>query len=141
MAQAKRLLYILVIACCVAVVAFALAVRPQIKEVRAERKCGKSHVFNLADPPAFLQDTLALSKAQEALEIQGFDLNRWQPLPYAQSKAPDGTKDRFLCRNVADDNKGVVTFTNHMGDTRQIQVRLSNSTVECVVRHRRRPLP
>ena len=142
MTQTKRLLYVLLGACCVAVVAIAVAIaaRPRIKEVRAERRCGKRHAFTLARTPAFLPDSLAVDKPVDALRLQGFDTNRWQLAPYTQTKAPDGSVDTFLCRNLADDNRGLITFTNSAGSMRHVDVRLSNSVVICIVRRERRPI-
>jgi hypothetical protein len=117
--------------------AFAL---PRVKEVRAERRCGKLHAFTLAKTPAFLSDDLARGKAMDALRLQGFDTSRWQLASYSQTKAPDGSADTFLCRNAADDNRGLITFTNSAGSTRHVDVRLSNSVVICIVRRQRRPI-
>jgi hypothetical protein len=124
----------------VVVLAWATFLWPQFKEANAERKCGISHVFSIAQTPAFLPDDLALTKAIETVRLQGFDTNRWRAAPDAQTKAPDGTEDRFLGRNIGDDNRGVVTFTNSIGSTRHVDVRLSNSVVICVVRAERRPV-
>jgi len=139
MAKIKTRPFLIAILCIGGVVLTCAAfLLPRLKEANAERKCGVSHVFNMTHSPAFLPDGLALKRAVDAVQLQGFDTNRWRAAPYTQTKAPDGTQDQFLCRNVADDNRGIVTLTNTVGSTRHVDVRLSNSLVICVVRSERR---
>jgi hypothetical protein len=142
MLQIKTRSYLIVILCLGGVIVLpgAIFLWPRLKEANAERKCGISHIFSVPQAAAFLPDGLALTSAIDAVRLQGFDTNRWRATAYAQTKAPNGTQDRFLCRNVADDNRGIVTFTNKVGSTRHVDVRLSNSVVICVVRSERRPL-
>jgi hypothetical protein len=102
-------------------------------EARAERRCGHRHVFKVSANYEFLPDAVAVAKATEALAAQGFDTNRWKILPYAQTRAPDGTKDIYLCRHKLDEKRGTVAFTNADGKTRWVHMRLTNDIVICVV--------
>ena len=120
--------------------AFVAAI-PAIREAQAERRCGECHVFAFTNQLTFLPDDLALRKAFDALAVQGFDTNNWQPETYSQTKAPDGTTDRFLSRNVINDHSGIIKLTNVDGKYRYVQVSLGTNTVECVVRGVRTPSP
>jgi hypothetical protein len=114
---------------------------PRIREAVAERRCGHRHLLAMSSQPPFLTDDLALGKAFEALAAQGFDTNKWLPATYSRTKAPDGTDDRFLCRNVVDDNSGVIRLTNAVGNYRYVQVSLRTNFVEVIVRWARSPGP
>jgi hypothetical protein len=142
MGQIKTRFYLIAVLCIGGgvILACLALLFPRLREANAERKCGVLHVFSISQIPAFLPDDVALNKAVNAVQLQGFDTNRWRPAPYAQTKAPDGTRDHFLCRNAADDNRGLIAFTNSMGGTRHVDVRLSNSAVVCIVRSERRPV-
>lgn len=113
---------------------------PTVREVKAERKCGRSHFFEIDSSPSFLPDSLAFTKAVDALRIQGFDTNRWRLMPYLQTKAPGGSVDQHLCHNHVDDNRGVVTFTNAEGKLREVYVELTNDGIVCQVRRSRAPI-
>ena len=102
------------------------------RRMKAERS-GPVHVFMLGGAPRFLTDELALEHTRRALALDGYDLAAWEPLWADQSKAPDGTPDRYLARNGEDPNAGTVRFVN-MGDsnpTRIVQVELKGERLEC----------
>lgn len=111
----------------------------QVREAVAERKCGKEYVFQVGSSELFLPDSVAFTKAVEALEVQGFDTNRWHVVVGSGSKAPDGTQDKYLRRNVIYDHRGVVSFTNEAGKMRDVYVELTNKAVVCIVRPVRGP--
>jgi len=119
--------------------AVLIVAMPRIREAVAERRCGQRYVLGMSNQPPFLTDDLALRKAFEALAVQGFDTNKWFPATYSRTKAPDGTDDRFLCRNVVDDNSGLIRLTNAEGRYRYVQVSLRTNFVEVIVRWARSP--
>jgi hypothetical protein len=94
---------------------------------------GPMHVFKLASTPAFLTDEIALSKAREALSLDGYDTSAWQPGEDDRSKAPDGTPDRYLVRNTLDPNRGSIRFLDKRVDSRYVQVELKGDRVHCQV--------
>jgi hypothetical protein len=111
----------------------------QIREAVAERKCEKEHVFQVGSTEPFLPDSVAVTRAIEALQVQGFDTSRWHVVSDSGSKAPDGTQDKYLRRNVVYDHRGVVSFTNEAGKMRDVYVELTNKAVVCIVRPARGP--
>ena len=116
------------------IVGFTLMrLRPVMKERLAERACGRPHIFATSSNWSFLPDTLAMTKAVEALAAQHLDTNRWKVETYSRTRAPDGTNDRYLCRNKIDDSRGIVTFTNSEGKFRWIHVHLTNHNVVCII--------
>lgn len=120
--------------------ATAVWLSPPVRERVAENRCGQQHVFPIKNTRTFLPDDVALNLARQALEAQGFNTNRWLPETYSRTWAPDGTKDRFLCRNKIDDRRGIITFTNRHSDFRWVNVEATNGAVVCVVQPARKPL-
>ena len=131
-----RLLTVLVL---IAIFSLALLLSSNLQEWRAEQKCGREHVFRVSSPQPFLSDDLALAQARAALHVQGFNTNRWRPAGHSRTRAPDGTNDRYLSRNVVNDNLGIVTFVNNDGKFRGVHLRLTNDTVLCVVQPAQAP--
>ena len=82
---------------------------------------------------AFLPDELAMRMATKAMVEQGFSLKRWGLETYSRTTAPDGTKDRFLCRNHVDDRRGIITFTNLAAKFRWVNVEVTNRAIVCVI--------
>lgn len=104
----------------------------------------RQHVFQLNETPAMLSEALAIEKAREALSKQGFDLERWQlrnlrkdprDILIRPSKAPDGTPDIFLERNMRAPNWanwGRLHFTDGKRN-RCVQVSLQGNRLVCTV--------
>jgi hypothetical protein len=94
----------------------------------------KKQVFHLSAPPAFLDESLAVSLATEALENIEPDKG-WTAKRYSPSQAPDGTADGALLRNKIDSNRGLVHFASASSKEEAIViVELRGTKVLCWVK-------
>ena len=79
-----------------------------------------------------MTEDLALEKARETLQLDGFDISGWQPHPSGRTKAPDGRADEFMDRNDLNANRGVFMFTDGTNArVRFVSVELHSNTVVC----------
>src|SRR4051812_44145544 len=76
-------------------VAVLCGCRAEVSMLQSERPA-PIHVFQLTDPPPYLTDQLALEKAREAMQLDGFNADAWTPTPLARrTLGPDGTPDQY----------------------------------------------
>ena len=87
---------------------------------------GEQHVAALPDTPGFMSEETALGIARQALTFDRLDSTSWHPVHDDRTAAPDGRRDEFLARNIANPNRGVITFTNQAG-TRFVSVELQSN--------------
>lgn len=75
-------------------------------------RTGPEHVFQLEKAPEFLTEELALQKVREAFAADGYDIRHWHPSANDwighQTKAPDGTQDKYMERTLANPNNARV---------------------------------
>jgi hypothetical protein len=75
-------------------------------------RVGEQIVVALPDSHEFPSEEMALTSAQVALDMVRLWRTNWHPVPDNRTAAPDGRRDKFLARDPAHPNRGVVTFTN-----------------------------
>lgn len=104
---------------------------------RLESHFGPSHEYTVEPAPRFLTNDLAVSKAQETLRLDGYDLSAWRPLKDDRSKAPDGTPDEYLVRNAIDPNRGQIQFVDtrnrDRNPSRVVLMELKGDRLKCEV--------
>jgi hypothetical protein len=98
-------------------------------------RMGAVHTYTLPAPPPFLSDALALTKARQAMESEGYSLKLWQPLERRQTKNTQGEIDQFLLRNPTNAASGSITFADSAqstpGHQRVVEVDLEQNRVSC----------
>jgi hypothetical protein len=92
---------------------------------------GPEHVFELAERPKFLTETLAIEKAKEALKQDGMDPGEWHPVKNGRTRAPDGRIDDYMARAEGNPNRGVLLFTGKGRSMQFVAVELQGSHVFC----------
>jgi len=95
---------------------------------------GPAHVFSVDPVPPFLTEELAVAKARETLELEGYRLSDWQITRAYNppSEAPDGTPDEYFDRFSFRPNAGRVHFIQ--GSVyRTYDVRLEGDRLICSV--------
>jgi len=102
-------LFVLVLLLLVAFTAIALFLDSWIIQSRN----GPLHTYELNDPPDFLTDDLALSKAREAMEQDGYGGPLWRPIEDDCTASPDGIPDKYLNRNTLNPNEGSILFSTN----------------------------
>ena len=75
---------------------------------------GARHVFQLKEAPRMLTEELAVAKATETFQKEGYKLDQWQLTRAGNppSEAPDGTPDQYFDRFSFRPTEGRVSFTN-----------------------------
>lgn len=63
-----------------------------------EARSGPRQTYPLPNGAAFLTEKEALSMAIETLRRSGYAAADWRPVPDDRTKAPDGTRDKYLLR-------------------------------------------
>jgi len=97
-------------------------------------KMGAVHTFTLPAPPRFLTDALALTKARQAMDVEGYD-QQWKPTEAGKTSDVDGKPDKYLVRSGPGANAGTIQFTDsrHPKNSRIVHVELTANRVECQV--------
>lgn len=97
-----------------------------------QSRSGPLHVYEIDDPPDFLTDELALAKAQEAMEQDGFGGPSWRPNEDDRTASPDGTPDKYLVRNTINPNNGYILFFNERENRQRIvQIEFGDGRMTC----------
>ena len=100
-------------------------------------RMGAVHTFTLPSPPRFLTDALALVKARQAMDSEGYIAKVWQPIEAGKSSDPDGNRDKYLARDPNDTNGGTIVFSDSAQSSgkhsRIVRVNLKANRVECQV--------
>lgn len=97
--------------------------------MRAARQ-GPEHRFELNPPPPFLTETMALEKARESLQLDGFDPTEWDAVKDDRTKAPDGRPDEYFLRNTLNPNEGSIQFVRRdRRAVRSVVLELHDSTL------------
>src|SRR5262245_35867586 len=116
-ARQRVMLALLAIVAVVGAVAFAV-------DTLQRARIGPHHEFLIADPPPFLTESLAMTKAREALALDVADPEVWHVAPDGRTTAPDGRRDEFLSRNGLNPNHGSVRFNGPDAQVRFVSVEL-----------------
>src|SRR5262245_36956122 len=61
-------------------------------------RMGTVHTSELPSPPRFLTDSLATTKATQAIASEGYNMNIWKPVEVSKSSDPDGNSDEHFQR-------------------------------------------
>ena len=96
---------------------------------------GPPHVFALTEPLPTLSDDFAVAKARQALALDGFGSEPWNPVPvYMPTTGPSTEPVRYLYRNTLNPNSGFVEFCREPeGWVRDVMVELDGMEVRCQV--------
>jgi hypothetical protein len=108
-----------------------VAAVPYLVHRSVRSRIGQPHTFTLPESPRFLTEELALAKARDTLNRDGYDVAVWQPMRDGRTTAPDGRTDEFMARNTINPNDGAILFTNITASPRFVSVRLNGSQVVC----------
>jgi len=94
---------------------------------------GPNHVFILPEAPKFLTEDLALTKAQEAMAMDGHKIPPWRPYEDKRTFAPDGRPDMYLLRSRTNEpNRGHIMFVTEK-DSKYVELELRGKVLACRV--------
>ena len=88
------------------------------------------HEYDMVGRMRFLEEAVALEMAYRALRDQRFDTNQWKPI----TRAPNGSRDTYLSRNVQNPNHATITFRNESElRTVYVSVAVQNGKIRCTI--------
>ena len=95
-------------------------------------RSGRHHVFQLKETPQMLTEELAVAKATETFQKEGYKMDQWQLTRAGTppSEAPDGTPDKYFDRFSFRPTEGRVSFTDGK-QFRTVQICLEGDRLVC----------
>ena len=97
-------------------------------------RMGTVHNFPVTAPTPFLSDAVALARARQAMEAEGYSLKLWQPVQKRQANGSAGKSDQFLARDSVDSTSGSITFADSVQSSahiRVVHIELKQNQIEC----------